>query len=110
MVEAVEAWQAGDATLNYYDRHDGVLIITDTRPDAPMFQVRMTGIERELSFCDTGRTLAELLGFCQTSENGRAVDEPALRAMLDPWLAARMAVCLDDRYLSLGYASAVCRV
>ena len=102
LVEAVEAWQAGDATLNYYDRHDGVLIITDTRPDAPIFQVRMTGIERELYlFCDTGRTFQEMLGFCQTSENGRTMDETALRAMLAPWRHAHLAVFLDDRYLSL---------
>ncbi len=63
MVEAVAAWQrvAGTVTLRYWDRPDGVLIVTDTRPGAEMFQRRLTGIERAIYlFCDTGRTLREI--------------------------------------------------
>jgi ribosomal peptide maturation radical SAM protein 1 len=104
MLEAVRAWQdlKGSATLRYFDRSDGVLIVTDTRPGAEMLQRRLGGLERELYlFCDTGRSMRKIAEFAQSRAGGERCDEAAIRARLDGWLAARLAVRLDERYVSL---------
>lgn len=104
MIEAVEVWQqtAGLPVLSYYDRPDGVLIITDTRPGASQFQVRMTDVERAVYLhCDPARTLPQLLEFCRRGGVGRQIDEQALVRLLAEWRDARLIACLDDRYLSL---------
>ena len=45
VIDAVAAWRqlAGTVTLRGWDRGDGVLILTDTRPGAEEFQRRLTG-------------------------------------------------------------------
>ena len=105
---AAETWQQlqGTVTLRYWDRPDGVLLITDTRPCAAAFQHRLTGLERQIYlFCDAGRPFKEIVKLtAEDSARNPArprLDEPAIRRILDRWLAERLVVFLDGRYLSL---------
>ena len=83
-----------------FDRGDGVLLIHDTRPGAAVFQRRLSGLARAVYlFCDEGRTLAKILDFA--ARRDPAADEAAVRGMLADWIDARIAVCVDDRYLAL---------
>jgi len=52
VLDAVEKWHQlyGAVILRAWDRPDGLLILHDTRPCAPAFQHRMTGLDRELRF------------------------------------------------------------
>jgi ribosomal peptide maturation radical SAM protein 1 len=105
---AAETWQqlSGTVTLRYWDRPDGVLLITDTRPCAAAFQHRLAGLERQIYlFCDAGRPFKEIVKLtAEDSARNPArprLDEPAIRRILDRWLAERLMVFLDGRYLSL---------
>ena len=104
VVEAAQTWQElnGSATLRYFDRSDGVLIITDTRPGAAILQRRLTGIEREVYlYCDTGRSMRKIVEFAAARSGGSPPEPSDVARWLDGWLDARLTVCLDDRYLSL---------
>jgi ribosomal peptide maturation radical SAM protein 1 len=104
LLEAADAWQQlqGTVTLRSWDRPDGLLILTDTRPAATAFQWRLTGMERAVYlYCDTGRTLGEIAKFAKETAGSPPADGPTLRRMLDAWVAARLMARLDDRYLSL---------
>jgi ribosomal peptide maturation radical SAM protein 1 len=104
MLQAVEKWQElkGTVTLRYWDRPDGVLILTDTRPAAATFQQRLTRIERAVYlFCDTGRSLRKISEFAANTTDGSAADQPTLRRMLEQWIDQRIMAQLDNRYLSL---------
>ncbi len=109
IVRAAETWQGlkGIVALRYFDRADGVLILTDTRPFAETFQRRLTGIERAVYlFCDAGHTLQKISQYVTEVANGRPPDESTIREMLDDWVDARIMVYLDNRYLSLALRSA----
>jgi hypothetical protein len=130
VLESFETWRQlhGTVMLRLWDRPDGVLILNDTRPGATMFQRRLTGLERQVYLhCDTGRTLeniVETAARCQepfpphavspnqqraiaekvpdTFPHSRGpVDATAVQRMLDGWIADRIMVRLDNRYLSL---------
>ncbi|MGO8748836.1 MAG: RiPP maturation radical SAM C-methyltransferase [Thermoguttaceae bacterium] len=101
---AVERWRelAGQVTLRWWDRGDGLLLLTDTRPCAVALQHRLTGFERHVHlYCDTGRTFAQIRRHAAEHAGDWPCDEPAIRRLLDRWLADRIMVRLDDRYLSL---------
>ena len=106
LVEAGETWQqlAGSVTLRYWDRPDGVLLLTDTRPGTEVFQRRFSGVERRsvLVLRHGPHVSSRSSPTCVRLAARQSPDEPSLRRMLDAWLAARIAVRLDDRYLSLG--------
>jgi hypothetical protein len=120
----------GTVTLRWWDRSDGVLILNDTRPCATAFQRRLTGLERQIYLhCDTGRTLQNIveiaarrewgtipscLGTLKTCPSSLVPSEETLTAekvpdtlqravqrVLDQWIADRIMVQLDGRYLSL---------
>jgi len=60
----IERWHSlyGTVTLRQWDRPDGVLLLTDTRPGAAVFQRRLTGWQRQVYlFCDTGRTFRSIV-------------------------------------------------
>lgn len=131
VIEAVARWQelAGTVTLRCFDRGDGVLILTDTRParekgdsprptfgrcpperpaqmgTVPFFpprQWRLTGVQRAVYlFCGTGRTLRQVAEHVAATSPDDRIDESAIRQMLDAWVDARLMARLDDRYLSL---------
>jgi ribosomal peptide maturation radical SAM protein 1 len=104
MLQAVERWQAlgPTVTLRYWDRPDGVLILTDTRPCATVFQRRLTGLEREIYLdCDTGRSFRKIVERAARCEQERAGDESSLQRTLDRWVDERIMAFLDGRYLSL---------
>jgi ribosomal peptide maturation radical SAM protein 1 len=101
---AVERWRelAGQVTLRWWDRGDGLLLLTDTRPCAVALQHRLTGLERHVYlYCDAGRTFAQIRRHATEHAGDWPCDEPAIRRLLDRWLADRIMVRLDDRYLSL---------
>lgn len=103
-LRAVEDWQQvhDAAALRYYDRPDGVLLLHDTRPGALEFQRRLTGLARRVYlFCDTGRSLRQILALAGENSEGIPVSEAAVRNMLDQWTADRLVVHVDGRYLSL---------
>jgi ribosomal peptide maturation radical SAM protein 1 len=109
LLDAVAAWQrlAGTVTLRSWDRPDGVLLVIDTRPGAELFQRRLTGIERAVYlFCDAGRTLPEILAHVAATFDPSEANESAIGAMLARWVAARLMVFLDGRYLSLALTTA----
>jgi ribosomal peptide maturation radical SAM protein 1 len=102
-IEAAEAWQQlkGSVALRFWDRPDGVLIFSDTRPCATAFQHRLAGLDRALYlYCDTGRSWAKILEFVQ-QHVGHAVEAGKIKRLLDQWIADRLMVYLDQRYLSL---------
>ncbi|MCS7303791.1 MAG: RiPP maturation radical SAM C-methyltransferase [Thermoguttaceae bacterium] len=82
--QEIERWYslAGTVTLRQWDRPDGVLVLTDTRPHAAAFQRRLIGWQREVYlFCDTGRTfrsIMEHLGqWHQSRADARTLGRPA---------------------------------
>ena len=100
----IETWQELNrtVTLRQWDRPDGVLLLTDTRPNAAEFQRRLTGLDRELYlYCDSGRSLRRILEHAAAQSDARPVDEAAVMRTLDQWVDERIMVKLDDRYLSL---------
>lgn len=104
MIRAAERWQQlkGSVTLRCFDRSDGVLLLSDTRPCAEVFQWRLTGIERKVYLlCDGGRSLEAIARTLARAGEDRVPDQSALRNMLDGWVKARVMAHLDDRYLSL---------
>jgi hypothetical protein len=104
LLDAVAIWQRlpGSVTLRSWDRPDGVLLVTDTRPGADVFQRRLMGVERAIyRFCDTGRTLPEIVAHVAATLGASDANESAIGARLAAWVAARLMVHLDDRYLSL---------
>jgi ribosomal peptide maturation radical SAM protein 1 len=103
-LEAIDTWRqlAGSVTLRAWDREDGLLILTDTRPCATALQHRLKGLAREAYvYCDTGRSEKKIIDFAAERSAGEPVDEQAVRQMLDGWLRDRLMVLLDGRYLSL---------
>jgi ribosomal peptide maturation radical SAM protein 1 len=105
-LKALETWQQlqGTVTLRSWDRPDGVLILTDTRPDAAALQRFLSGTDRAVYlYCDSGRSWREIVEFARQSAAGgsQPLEETSLRQTLEQWLAQRLMVCLDDRYLSL---------
>lgn len=108
VVEAVERWQelAGTVAFRMWDRGDGVLILTDTRPGAAEFQRRLTGIERmAYLFCDEGQTPDEVAENLAARCGSECPDQAMIVRMLDQWVSARLMACLDGRYLSLATKS-----
>ena len=104
MLRAAETWRQLNrtVTLRSFDRADGVLILTDTRPDATVFQQRLTGIQRAVYlFCDSGHTLHKIAEHVADITEGSPPDETTLLRMLDEWIDSRIMVHLDNRYLSL---------
>jgi ribosomal peptide maturation radical SAM protein 1 len=102
LVREIHEWQrlAGSATLTVRDLPDGVLLLQDTRPVARTFQQRLVGPEREIYlFCDTGRSLEAISEFAES--RGLGLSRPAIRRLLEEWIAERWAIFLDERYLSL---------
>lgn len=103
VIDEVERWSElfGTVTLRAWDRPDGLLILTDTRPGAASLQRRLGGLDRAIYlFCDTARSFAKILEFVQ-QQPGEPMSESALRKLLDEWVADSLVLFLDDRYLSL---------
>ncbi|MCS7237153.1 MAG: RiPP maturation radical SAM C-methyltransferase [Thermoguttaceae bacterium] len=101
-IEAARYWQdlKGQVTFRAFDRGDGVLVLTDTRPVARQFQRRLTGWERELYlFCDQGRTLRDIVSF--VSSVHPEPDLSSIRETLANWQDERLITCIDEHYLSL---------
>ena len=110
LLDAVAEWQrlAGTVALRSWDRPDGVLLITDTRPGAEVFQRRLTRVERAIyRFCDSGRTLPEIAGHVAATFGAGEADESAIGALLAAWVAGRLMVHLDGHYLSLALQAAL---
>jgi ribosomal peptide maturation radical SAM protein 1 len=122
VLESFETWRRlqGTVTLRWWDRPDGVLILSDTRPCATAFQRRLTGLERAIYlYCDTGRTLQSIFDRgrnpmplpepavsrkqepAMSQEAPGSLSSAAIRQMLNQWIADRIMVRIDDRYLSL---------
>ncbi len=100
----IEAWQqmAGSVTLRQFNRDDGVTILTDTRPCASAFQHRLSGWAPGLyDFCDEGRSLKKVLASAPEWGSGKQVSAAAIQRQLEEWLADRLMVLIDGRYLSL---------
>lgn len=77
-------------------RDDGV-DLTDTRPCATQPARRLAGAEAQLYVtCDQAQSLASLQQRC-----GALVPPAEMQAMLDGWVADRIAIEMDGRYLSL---------
>ena len=106
MLRQAEQWQdnKGAYTLRCFDRGDGLLLITDTRPCATQFQWRLSGPQRAIyRYCDTGRSLRHIVEFLRNGEDADSAPNVAtIQQMLDRWVEARLMVNLDDRFLSLG--------
>jgi ribosomal peptide maturation radical SAM protein 1 len=106
ILRAARTWQdlKGQVTLRYFDRGDGVLVLTDTRPGAEMLHRRLAGPDREIYlYCDTGRPLESVAGLAARHGGGAdaALYAGRLKQRLDQWVADRIMACLDGRYLSL---------
>lgn len=103
-LEAIQRWQELGRTVTFrqWDRGDGVLLLTDTRPGAAQFQRRLTGIERAIYlYCDSGRSLRKISEYAGGLSGNQDMDEPRIRRLLDEWVRDRLMAHLDDRYLSL---------
>ena len=99
LIDAVRQWQEldGTVTLRKFDRDDGTLIITDTRPCALEFQYRMRDWERAVYlYCDTGRTRKEIVAFL-SERFPHNIAESSLDSTLEEWLSCKLAVELEGR-------------
>ncbi len=106
VLAAADAWQrlSGSVALRQFDREDGVLILTDTRPCATAFQHRLTGLDRAVYlWCDAARTFGQLQELAtRAGLAGRGAEAAAaLERSLDRLLSDRVLVGIDHRYLSL---------
>jgi len=104
MIRTATQWQSlgGTVTLRQFDRPDGLLILSDTRPSATAFQHRLVGLERLIYlFCDAGRPLRRVVEYSRACQAGRTANEPKLKELLDRWVHERLMACLDGRYISL---------
>lgn len=108
----IERWHSlyGTVTLRQWDRPDGVLLLTDTRPGAAAFQRRLSGWQRQVYlFCDAGRTFRSIMEHLAASNpstppeamSANLPEPQTLQRLLDQWVAERIMAYLDDRYLSL---------
>lgn len=103
-LEAIQRWQELERTVTFrqWDRGDGVLLLTDTRPGAAQFQRRLTGLEREIYlYCDSGRSLKKIVEYAGGRSGSQDIDERRIRRLLDEWVHDRLMVHIDDRFLSL---------
>ncbi len=101
-LDRVEEWRlhAGHFTFQAFDRADGVLLLTDTRPCAATFQRRLGGWERLLYLeCDTAQSLDRLCGRF-VEQFGEKTRETIL-ATLESWIAEKIMINIDDYYFSL---------
>lgn len=101
-VEAARTWQEvkGQVTFRAFDRGDGVLVLTDTRPVARHFQRRLGGWERDLYlFCDEGRSFREIVNFLTLRYP--ELEESTIRETLRRWEAEHLVAFVDENYLSL---------
>jgi len=99
-----QRWQqlAGTATLRYWDRPDGVLLLTDTRPDAESFQHRLNGWQREVYlFCDPARTREQIMQFATQQTTPPRPQESQVETALEQWTRARLMVGVDGHHFSL---------
>jgi ribosomal peptide maturation radical SAM protein 1 len=104
VLEVFDTWHQfhGTVMLRAWDRPDGVLILSDTRPCATAFQRRLTGLERQVYLhCDTGRTLENIVDVAASRGTREPAAAAAIQRMLDRWVADRLMARLDNRYLSL---------
>ncbi|MDR0336298.1 MAG: RiPP maturation radical SAM C-methyltransferase [Planctomycetaceae bacterium] len=93
-LEQVKRWdeEYAKGTLRAFDRNDGVLLLTDTRPIAKEFQYRLSGIDRELYlFCDVARTRQEILERFPDS----------VEKTLTHWIEQRIMIPVDNRFFAL---------
>ncbi len=87
-------------TLRAHDRPDGILVLFDTRPFAPVFELRLHGWERTVYlFCDTARSFPQILSVVH--ETDPSVDEVCVRRTLGHWIDVCIMSSLDHVYLSL---------
>ncbi len=104
VLRAAGQWQqlGGTVSLRYWDRPDGVLLITDTRPEAETFQRRLSAWQRELYlYCDPAHTAAEVYQFAAREMPAPKPNEQQIAAALEQWVQAGIMACVDGKYLSL---------
>lgn len=109
VLDAVAEWQRVHhrARLSGSIQDDGTLVLSDTRPCATAFQHRLRGIQREVYlYCDTGRSLGELVRFAREFRADPLPGEQPVRQLLADWTAARLVVEIDQRYLALAFGVA----
>jgi ribosomal peptide maturation radical SAM protein 1 len=106
-LEAVKRWDEEHykGTLRAFDREDGVLLLTDTRPLAVEFQYRLSGLKRELYlYCDTARTLDEI-GKRFILEPYPETGNAHLLELLTEFIENKLMIEADNRYFSLALLS-----
>lgn len=106
LLATVDRWQglAGQATLSMWQRDDGVLLITDTRPIARQFQYRLSPQQAALyRFCDTGRSWRAVKRYLDHPPKPAQEDTPpaTARQWIEQWLEDALLVELDGQFLSL---------
>lgn len=90
LLAEIEKWQETYSmhSLRYFDREDGVLILSDTREIADVFQRRLIGTDRELYlYCDAARPREEI-----------ETRFPGTERKLHEWIEANIMILIDDRY------------
>ena len=104
LIAAAETWQqlAGTVALHGFDRSDGVLLVTDTRPVAQQFQWRLAGADRAVYlFCDTARSWQSICRFVAELPPSDRLGQQQLEQLLDRWITGGIMLHIDDRFLSL---------
>lgn len=94
-LEQLRRWEEEHAkgTLRAFDREDGVLLLTDTRPIAVEFQCRLSGPDRELYlFCDTARSREEI---------AQKFPDIDFEKTLNRWIDQRLMIPVDNRFFAL---------
>ncbi|RMF96273.1 MAG: hypothetical protein D6741_10960, partial [Planctomycetota bacterium] len=108
--EAVARWQEVHpvSRLAAADQGDDTLIITDTRPCASRFQIRLKGIEAEIyRFCDTGRSRRAIVEHVRDLEASSSTEATngfgpsALEKVIRRWNDDALIAEIDGRILAL---------
>jgi len=104
VIHFAEAWrQKGErGLLCSLRRHDGSVVLLDTRPGATLREVELSGIEAAAyEFCDEFRPLAAVLRYLREQNPGEEITEEGLRAFLESLAANRLMITDGRNWLSL---------
>jgi len=104
VIDYVEAWRRAPekGTLRAVGRPDGSLVLVDTRSDATMATIVLSGLEQAAyEYCDEARPERAVVDHLRSRFPDVSITDERVREYLDSLVANRVMVSNAGRYLSL---------